>query len=80
MGSSAGSSTLSGQVALSAPWLMSSVPMPSSHRLGPQARTKVASDLLHHLSLSLSQQSVSHAAWKGRSWEPRHPRGPTERV
>lgn len=36
MESSAGSSTLSGRAAPSAPWLMSSALMPSSHPPGPQ--------------------------------------------
>lgn len=78
--SSAGSSTRRGRAAPSAPWQMSSVPMPCSHPLGPPARTKVAGDLHLHLSLALCPQSVSSAAWKGRNGEPRQPQGPTERV
>ena len=80
MGSSAGSSTLSGQAAPSAPWLTSSAPMPSSRPLGPRARTKVASGLHRHLSLALCPLSMSSAAWKGKSWQPRPPRGPPETV
>lgn len=79
-GSSAGSSTQSGRAVPSAPWQMSSEPMPCSHPRGPPAKTKMAGDLHLLLSLALCPQSMSSAAWKGRNWEPRHPQGPTERV
>lgn len=74
-GSSAGSSTLSGPAAPCAPWLMSSVPMPSSRPPGPLAKTKVASGLPLPLSLALCPQRVSRAARRGRSWGPAHPQG-----
>lgn len=80
MGSSADSSTPSGRAARSALWLTSSVPMPSSHPRGPRARTKVAGVLHLRLIPALCQQSRSSAAWMGRSWEPRHPRGLPRRV
>lgn len=80
MGSSAGSSTRSGPAAPSALWPTSSAPMPSSHPLGRRARTQVASGLHPHPSPALCPQSMSSASWMGRSWEPRHPRGRTERV
>lgn len=72
-GSSAGSSIRSGRADHSARWQMSSVPMPCSRPLGLPARTKMAGDLLLHLSLALCPQSVSSVAWKGRNWEPKHP-------
>ena len=62
MGSNAGSSTQSGPAAPSALWLMSSVPVPSSHSLGPRARRRVAGGLHLHPSLALCRQSMSRAA------------------
>lgn len=66
-GSSADSSTRSGRAAHSALWLTSSAPTPSSHPLGPRARTKVASGLHPHPSPALCPQSMSSVAWMGRS-------------
>jgi hypothetical protein len=80
MGSSADSSIQRGQAAPSALWLTSSEPMPSFHPPGPQARTKVSSDLHLPLSLPLCPQRVSRAAWMERSWGLRHLHGPTRRA
>lgn len=80
MESSADSSTLSGQAAPSALWLMSSVPMPSSHPPGPQSRTKVARGLPLPLSPALCLQKLSKAAWMGKNWGPDHPQAPTKKA